>query len=87
MASYEVLEAFAEHREASTEQSEESHEGQQAVFLMEATSENGAGSDQENRSDGSGGNETAFHNGGRVKIGAEATLGGIIYDFGKLWGY
>jgi hypothetical protein len=49
---------------------------------MEAALDQGAGSDQENQSKGSGDSETASDNGGRVKIGAETTLAGISYDFG-----
>jgi hypothetical protein len=76
--------ASAEHREISTEQLEESQGGQQVVFLTESASEKGARSDQENQSDGSGGDETTSDNDGHVKIGDEAALASISYDFGKL---
>jgi hypothetical protein len=62
---------------------EESQGGQQDVVSMEAASEQGIGSDQENRSEGSSDDENASNNGGRMKIGAEATLAGISYDFGN----
>jgi hypothetical protein len=83
MASDEALEASTEHRETSTEQLEESQGGQQVVISMEAASEQGVGSDQENQSEGSSDNETASGNGGRVKIGAEAALASVTYDFGQ----
>jgi hypothetical protein len=63
---------------------EESPGGQQDVVSMEAASEQGAGSDQENQSKGSGDDENASDNGGHLKIGAEAALASINYDFGKL---
>jgi hypothetical protein len=47
--------------------------------------EKGIGSDQENRSDGSSNDKTAFDNDGHVKIGAKAAFAGINYDFGKSW--
>jgi hypothetical protein len=83
IASDELLEASTEHREISIEQLEESQGGQQAIILKEAALEQGAGSEQENRSEGSGDDETSFDNGSHVKIGAEAAPAGIIYDFGK----
>jgi hypothetical protein len=79
----EALEASVEHRETSTEQLEESQGGQQVIFLTEAASEQGAGSNQENQSDGSDSHETASDNDSRMKIGAEVALAGISYDFGK----
>jgi hypothetical protein len=83
MASDEVLAASADHREISTEKLEESLGGQQAIVLTEATSKQGARSNQDNRSEGSDDDETASDNSSRVKIGAEAALTGISYDFGK----
>jgi hypothetical protein len=44
--------------------------------------EQGAESDRESRSGGSGDNETASNEGERVKVGATVTLAGISYDFG-----
>jgi hypothetical protein len=85
LASDEALEAFAEHREIFIEQLEESQGGWQAVISTEAALEKGIGSDQENRSDGSSNDKTAFDNDGHVKIGAKAALAGINYDFGKSW--
>jgi hypothetical protein len=83
MASEEALEASAKHKATSTEQLEESEGGQQVVISTEATLEQGAGSNQENQSEGSSTSETTFDNGGRVKIGAEAALAGVSYDFGQ----
>jgi hypothetical protein len=54
MVSDEALEASAECREISTEQLEQSQGGQQATVSMEATSAQGAGTDQDNRSEGFG---------------------------------
>jgi hypothetical protein len=83
MALEEALEASAKHKATSTEQLEESEGGQQVVISTEATLEQGAGSNQENQSEGSSTSETTFDNGGRVKIGAEAALAGVSYDFGQ----
>jgi hypothetical protein len=50
--------------------------------LTDAASEQGAGSDQENQSEGSDDSETTSGNGECMKIGAEVALAGINYDFG-----
>jgi hypothetical protein len=87
MASDEALEASVEHKEILIEQLEESQGVQQAIVSTEAASEQGAGSDEVNPSEGSSDDKTASDNGGQVKIGAEAALAGINYDFGKSGGY
>jgi hypothetical protein len=48
---------------------------------VEATSEQGARSDGENPSDGSSDSENASDSSGRLKIGAEAALVSVSYDF------
>jgi hypothetical protein len=53
------------------------------VVSVEAASDQGAGSDGENPSDGFGDNENAFDSGRHVKIGVEATLAGVSYDIGQ----
>jgi hypothetical protein len=83
IASDEVLKAFAEYKETSTEQLEEYQGGQQAVISTKAASEQGAGFDQGNQSKGFSSDETTSDNGVRVKIGVEAALAGIRYDFGQ----
>jgi hypothetical protein len=70
------------HRESSTEQPEASLTDEKDVVSKEATSEQGAGSDGENPSDGSGDSEHTFDSGGCLKIGAEATLASMSYEFG-----
>jgi hypothetical protein len=50
---------------------------------MEVASEQGAGSDRVDQSEGSGDSKTTSDNGGRVKIGAEAALASMSYDFGQ----
>jgi hypothetical protein len=52
-------------------------------YLMEVPSEQGAGSDGENPSDGSCDSENTSDNGGRVKVGVKAALAGMSYDFGQ----
>jgi hypothetical protein len=74
MALEEALKASVEHKETSTEQLEESQGSQQAVISTEAASEQGAGSDQENQSEGSDNEETASDNDGHVKIGLRMLL-------------
>jgi hypothetical protein len=84
MASEDGAQISMEREEASHEQPEGSLAGEQAIVSLEVASEQNAGSDREDQSEGSGDSETASDNGNRVKIGAEATLAGIIYDFGQL---
>jgi hypothetical protein len=48
---------------------------------MEATSEQGATSDEENPFGDTGDSGNVFDDGSRVKIGAEAALVGVSYDF------
>jgi hypothetical protein len=50
---------------------------------MEAASEQGVGSDQGNQSEGSENSKTTFGYDGRMRIGAEAALASISYDFGQ----
>jgi hypothetical protein len=83
MALDEALETSAKHKETSTKQLEESQGGQQVVVSTKTTLEQGAGFDQENQSEGSSDSEPASDNGDRMKIGAEAALAGISYDFGQ----
>jgi hypothetical protein len=71
-----------EHRESSAEQPKASLADKQDLVLAEATSEQGTGSDGENLSDSSGDSEHASDGGGRLKIGPEAALVGVSYNFG-----
>jgi hypothetical protein len=73
-----------EHRESSAEQREASLTDEQVVFSAEASSEQGARSDGENPSGGSDDSKNASDRGGRLKIGAEAALAGVSYNFGQL---
>jgi hypothetical protein len=72
-----------EHRESSAEQPETSLADEQVVISAEATSEQGAGSDGENPSNGSGDSENTPDSGGWVKIGVEAALADVSYYFGQ----
>jgi hypothetical protein len=83
MAFDEAIKVSAEHRKVSTEQLEESQWDQQAMVSTKATLEQGARSDLEDPSRGFDNDETSSNNGGRLKIGAEAALAGISYDFRK----
>jgi hypothetical protein len=53
-------------------------------LLCQPASEQGDESDGENPSHNSDDSENASDSGGRVKIGAEAALTGVTYDFGQL---
>jgi hypothetical protein len=55
--------------------------GDQVVTSMEASSEHDAGSDEENPSGDTGYSGNASDNGCHVKIGAEAALAVMSYDF------
>jgi hypothetical protein len=81
MALEDVAEVSTEHREISAERLEESLVDDRAVVSPEVVLERGAGSGQENESEGSNDNETASDDVERVKIGAVAILVGLSYDF------
>jgi hypothetical protein len=70
-----------EHRGSSTKQLDTTIANEQAMASTEATSERGAGSKDDNASDDTGDSGNASDNGGHVKIGAEAALAGMSYDF------
>jgi hypothetical protein len=72
-----------EHRESSVEQPDASLDDVQAVASTEATSKQDAESDEENPSGDTGDSGSTSDNGGRMKIGAEAALAGMSYDFGQ----
>jgi hypothetical protein len=82
MASKGTVDVSVEHRESSTEQLDTTLADEQAIASTEATSERDVGSKDDNVSDDTSDGGNAFDNGGRVKIGAEATLTGVRYDFG-----
>jgi hypothetical protein len=65
-----------EHRLSSTKQLEASLADERVVVSMEAASEQGAGSDEENPSD-----SFASDSGWHVKTRAKAALAGVSYDF------
>jgi hypothetical protein len=70
-----------DHRESSAEKSKASVDDEQVVVSTEAASEQGGGSDGDNPSDSSNGSENAYDSGGRLKVGAEAALASVSYDF------
>jgi hypothetical protein len=82
MASDDAPEVSTEHRETYVEQLEDSLAEKQQVASAETASEQGAESDQESQSEGSGSSETASDDVERVKVGVVAALAGISYDFG-----
>jgi hypothetical protein len=82
MASKTATDTSAECRESSAEQPDTCLVDDKAVASMEVTSDQDAGSDEENPSEDTGDSGNASDNGGHVKIGAEATLAGMSYDFG-----
>jgi hypothetical protein len=71
-----------EHSESSAEHPKTSLTDEQVVSA-EAASEQCVGSDGENPSDGSNDSENTSDSGGHVKIGAEAALASMSYDFGQ----
>jgi hypothetical protein len=83
IASEDAAMVSMERRETSAEKLEESLVGQPEVLSTEVTSKQGAGSDQENQSEGSGDSETASDDGEHVKIRVVASLDSINYDFGQ----
>jgi hypothetical protein len=56
----------------------------QVITSTEATSEQDAGSDEENPSVDTGDSGNASNGGSHVKIGADAALAGVSYDFVQL---
>jgi hypothetical protein len=83
MASEVAAAVSTEHRESSAEQSDASLADDQVVTSMEVTSDQDASGDEENPSGETGDRGIASDNGGHVKIGAEATLASMSYDFGQ----
>jgi hypothetical protein len=83
MASESVADISVEHRGSSTKQLDTTVADEQATASTEATSEQDAGSEDHNASDDTGDSGNASNNGGHVKIGAEAALAGMSYDFGR----
>jgi hypothetical protein len=83
MASEDAVGVSVERRGSSVEQPETSLSDEQVVISMEATPEQDAGSDGENPSEDTSDSGDAFDNGGRVKIGAEAAVAGVSYDFSQ----
>jgi hypothetical protein len=82
MASEDSGNVSVGRRGSSAEQPDTSLVDDQVIPSMEATSEQDAMSDEENPSEDTGDSENAFDDGSRVKIGAEAALAGVIFDFG-----
>jgi hypothetical protein len=72
-----------ERRKSLPEQPESSLSDEQVVVSTEAVSEQGAGCDGENPSDGFGGSENTSNSCSCVKIGVDAALAGMSYDFGQ----
>jgi hypothetical protein len=82
MASKDADIVSVEHKESSTEQLDTSLAREDPAAPMEVTSEPDAGSAESKASDDSGDSGNTSENGSRVKIGAEAALAGISFDFG-----
>jgi hypothetical protein len=84
MASKGVADVSTEHREFLMEQLDTSLTNEQPVALMEVTSEPDVGSDESNVFDDTDKSGNVSDNGGHVKIGVEAALAGMCFDFGRL---
>jgi hypothetical protein len=82
MASKDVGIVFAEHKESSTEWLDATLVNEEPMASTEVTSEQDDGSNERNISDDTNDSGNALDNGGHVKIGAEATLAGMSFDFG-----
>jgi hypothetical protein len=78
MAPDDVGIVSVEHKEYLTERLDATLVDEEPMASMEVTSEQDAGS---NESDASDDNGNASDNAGRVKIGAEAALAGMSFDF------
>jgi hypothetical protein len=83
MASENVGIVSAEHKESSTERLDTSFAEKEPVGSTEMTSKLDAQSDESEASDDTGDSGNASDNGGRVKVGAEAALARMSFDFGQ----
>jgi hypothetical protein len=83
MASENVGIVSAEHKESSTERLDTSFAEKELVGSTEMTSKPDAQSDESKASDDTGDSGNASDNGGRVKVGAEAALARMSFDFGQ----
>jgi hypothetical protein len=72
-----------ERRESSAEQPKTSLTNEEVVVSAKVASEQGARSNEENPSDGYGDSENASGSGVCIKIGTEAALADVSYDFGQ----
>jgi hypothetical protein len=84
MASEGSGDASTGRRGSSAEQSETSLADDQALASMEATSEQDVGFVEENSSRDTSDSGNVSDDGSHVKIGAEATVADVSYDFGRL---
>jgi hypothetical protein len=82
MALEGVADVSAEHGEFSMEQLDMSLANEQPVASTEVTSEPDVRSNESNVSDDTDGSGNVSDNGDHVKIGAEAALAGMSFDFG-----
>jgi hypothetical protein len=83
MASKNVGIVSTEHKESSTERLDTSFAKKEHVGSTEITSKPDAQFDEIEASDDTGDSGNASDNGGRVKVGAEAALAGMSFDFGQ----
>jgi hypothetical protein len=83
MASKEVANVSMGHKESSTEWSDVTLGDEERIVSTEVTSEPNARSKESDASGNTGDSGDALDNVGRVKIGADAALAGISFDFGR----
>jgi hypothetical protein len=83
MASEDLGNISAGRRGSSAEQLDTSLANDQVITSMEATSEQDAMPDEENLSGNTSDSRNASDDGSHVKIGAEAALAEVSYDFGQ----
>jgi hypothetical protein len=83
MASEDVGAVYAALKESLTERLDVALVSEKPMTSTEITSEHDAGSDESDASGDTDDGGNALDNGDRVKIGAEAALAGISFDFGR----
>jgi hypothetical protein len=84
MASEDVANVSMGHKESSMELLDATLGDEEPIVLMEVTSEPDARFEESDASGDTDNSGDASDNGGRVKIGADAALAGISFDFGRL---
>jgi hypothetical protein len=83
MASKDAANVSMGHKESSTERLDVTLGGEETIISTEVTSEPDGRSEESDASDDTDDSGDTSDNGGHVKIGADAALVGISFDFGR----